>query len=199
MHFSILCSMLILGIPLPSYSNGKESDNLLNTHISVGLGYSIFGPVGQIGIIYRPKIYSLNFRASSSISPDDGFIGSSISDLSVIYNRRNNFNSFIIEYGAGLAGVFVSARPDTYSGGIALKTQTEPGPEQGQPVMSAFSLNFQPQSNETRFTIGLPIEIQLIWKLNRRFALGFHTFANINAIKSNAGVFSTIQLRLPRQ
>lgn len=193
---SIIIGIVMFLLASPIYAMDSEktaSNNLSNTYINAGVGLSTFGPSAQIGVIYRPEHYSLNFRFALSHSPDDGFIGSSNAEITTIYSRRTSGESFFLEYGTGISAVFLSARPGRYTKGI----QLDQGHDGGMEVF--YFSGFQPASNEVSFTIGLPVELQLVWNINRRFSAALHSFANLNVIKSNAGVLSTFQVRIIRQ
>ena len=187
--FSIV--LIVLFVSEVGIAQTKEPSRLTNTYVHAGAGISQFGTSFQFGFSYRPEPYSLNFRALGSLSAKNAFLYSENSEVSFLYGRIMSFNQYSLEGAAGISAVFVSARPGTYSRGLELN-------EHENDSATLMFLTFEPDSNETRFAVGLPLEVKFSWNITQRFTWGIHGFANFNVIDSNAGVYSTLQIRLAR-
>lgn len=188
----ILVVCLLLFSPGEVAAQEDRSDEYSHTFIHAGYGVSSFGPTLQAGLTYRPDSYSISLQLLSSFSGSNGFSGSTHSLINLLYSRGISIQPFSFDAGLGLSAVFVSARPGTYSGGISFDMQDE------HPIIAAFDLGFQPDPNEVRLTAGFPLELQARWHLTPRLVWAVHTFVNVNRISTKAGVYSTLQWRLPR-
>jgi len=178
---------------LATKAAAQDPSELSNTHFHFGAGISTFGPTFQLGYHYRPNRRGMNFRFLSSYSSDGSLGVSSNRNLDVMATKQIRVEPIRVIAGLGLSAVFVSARPDTYSGGLILQSKSV------VTYMATSWLGFKPESNQTRFTVGLPVEVQLGWMISPRLSWVVHTFANVNTIRSQTGVITTLQWRLPRQ
>lgn len=174
---------------LTSFSDDNAFLYSANTHIDViygkTLSFNSFMIEGGLGISAvfvsaRPGAYSggIVFNSQPTDAGFEGFQTGISHRASMLHNSE----------GTGVKGL--------HRGYMPIES---PISNVEDATIEAFQLGFQPDQNEIRFAVGIPIDIQFAWDVTSRLRLAIHTFTNLNTISINTGMYTSVQWRLPRQ
>lgn len=185
MPFRFLCCFLLTALLVPGPASGQDA--------AVGQGYWLGGGVGYGGIFggqndpdpnrsealvaaiygsYRYDAHMLTLRGTIA----EELFGDLGADVGLLYARM-----LLEESGGHLSA----------GGGLAyVQLQYE---DDGLDLCGIFGGDCLDESR-TLHTVGLPLEVQAIWRLSGGLGLGIYAFANLNREASFAGLTVSAQL-----
>lgn len=186
-ELTILCWIVVgsvqpVGAQSPNHDLSPQASRTAWVGIGIGPGVISEGASGDSnqsgavsGILYGsvrngPHLFSARLSMAAEV------FGDAVSDFGVLYGRAVEAENGFASIAAGIAGVNGSYDED--------------GPQ----ILCGFLGECELDPPEKFTTIGLPLDVQLMWRPIGYVGIGLSGYANLNAKASFAGVSLSLQI-----